>query len=212
MSTAKKLREGPTPNTARLRQLAQFLRDLPEERWNYRTIHGTFPRQDGSPWTDSLADVMRKKGINTADAYTFKEILEGGRGSCGTTACAVGWMPSAHPDAGIQVVLSDDTPHYESREIPATSEFAFARKFYGLTSDEADYLFAFPDWVDEACDDDDGCYQTLHPDGTMSDPIDWSEYECGEGLRITYESSRREVADHIEAYADALDAAMEVSE
>lgn len=106
----------------RLLKLADFLDKLPKEKFNFGLI----------------AEVGNKPML---------EALKAGRQRCGTTACAIGWMPAVFPR---QVCWVGAEKSGEILEVgframtidtyPATN-FGVAEQFFGLTSEESGLLF-----------------------------------------------------------------------
>ena len=102
----------------RLRKLADFLHTMPKEKFDF----GTIGLQHGLPPLDAL---------------------KAGHTRCGTVACAIGWMPAVFPR-----VCKWSAPTYFHRWLSVLSkkhkrvrDFALAERFFGLSADEALYLF-----------------------------------------------------------------------
>ena len=104
-------------NKERLLLLAEFLEnEVSESRWNYRRIVGG--NWGGAP------DL-----------------------SCGTTACALGWATTIPElrDAGLRLFLFTATPvkdlAYPCLYLDGTKIFEAACKVFGITMNEANFLF-----------------------------------------------------------------------
>lgn len=110
----------------RLLKLADFLEKLPKHRFNLRVI------VDDSKVFDWDNDGDVEKG--------FEERLPGASPTCGTAACAIGWCPRVFPRNCTYGGLNEGWISVESKTTE-TSDFDFAREFFGLGKEESYYLF-----------------------------------------------------------------------
>lgn len=113
----------------RLLKLADFLQQLPPQKFNF----SSFTQRGDKP---------------------MLEALEARRSNCGTTACAIGWMPAVFPRTvcwigvdkpgyELQVALRDGArkrdPFWGTRE--RLKNFDVAERFFGLSRKEVHTLF-----------------------------------------------------------------------
>lgn len=191
--TPTKPAKTPAETKERLLTLAAFLRDLPTEQWNYRSIIS-------SHMEETIRRVAEEQGT---DLLTAREILAGGS-ACGATGCAVGWLPSAFPGRfaytpptwveGANIALLDDDGS------PTCINFGGAGEFFDISVHDADYLFDYPGWCEE---------RYIHnydgDEADISEALDPATgQEMGDYKGPNYTASRAEVADHIERYAKRL--------
>lgn len=199
------------PRIDRLRVLSTFIRSLPDERWSYRYI------------VENNDSVSRKiKELRGVTGHGYQEILEGGRGSCGTTACAIGWAPTAHADSdpSIKVVAAPlmyggHRLEYAANDTGGKSlrPMHFAQEYYSISGSESEYLFAFPNWAEEHKSDDE--YATridYHGPGRIT-PTEYVDCDLvADDVTDTrlgwlgWDATRRQLADHIDAYCDQVEA------
>ena len=101
----------------RLLKLADFLEQLPPQKFDFGVIV-------------------------TEGAKPMLEALKAREESCGTVACAIGWMPAVFPRltkwkrsrSGLGLVVGlKDTSKYRNFEV--------AERFFGISKDDARYLF-----------------------------------------------------------------------
>jgi hypothetical protein len=106
----------------RLLKLAAFLDKLPKAKFNF----GTFTSLGGKP---------------------MMEALKAGRSRCGTTACAVGWMPAVFPRTACWIGKDQPYGHVivglrsDKGRRPRLTNFDVAERFFGLSYDETRNLF-----------------------------------------------------------------------
>lgn len=105
----------------RLLKLAAFLRKLPREKFDFTIV----AREAGKP---------------------MREALKAGATRCGTTACAVGWMPAVFPRSCEWI--ADTFRGYAMRGVVLKGQpllpfemLKVAEQFFGLTDDEVALLF-----------------------------------------------------------------------
>jgi hypothetical protein len=116
-----------TINTKRLLKLAAFLLQLPRQKFNY----------------DILA-------VEASDGLPMLKALAAREQSCGTMACAMGWTPAVFPRLVRFSAPVNDTFNWDTEgrrlEIESCSNPGFGtdgaiKELFGLTQDQADYLF-----------------------------------------------------------------------
>lgn len=105
---------------ARLLKLAKFLDKLPREKFDFSTI-------------------------TTLGKKSMPEALKAGKHFCGTVGCAIGWMPACfprdvmwEPHEGGREYLSPDVI---LRRDPVFRDFGAAEYYFGLSYEEARYVF-----------------------------------------------------------------------
>lgn len=105
-------------NAKRLLKLADFLDALPRQKFNY----SHFVNQAGKP---------------------MREALKAGKHACGTTACAVGWMPAAFPRLVAWRYMGDEAfgVTLKGLEELGLSNFETASRFFDLPYHTISMLF-----------------------------------------------------------------------
>lgn len=108
----------------RLLKLAVFLDKLPKAKFDFSTI-------------------------TSLGQKPMMEALKAGRHRCGTTACAIGWMPAIFPRQVCWV--GEDRPYGDlnvglrsagaARRVGKARNFAVAQRFFGISYEEALHLF-----------------------------------------------------------------------
>lgn len=104
----------------RLKKLANFLDELPENRFKfYEVVDGTVDNAEN-------------------EHPTVKE--------CGSTACAVGWIPSAFPRGNVHYIYTQNYSGEFSIELGRNGQAEvwdeIAREFFGLSIEEVYALFS----------------------------------------------------------------------
>lgn len=106
-------------NAKRLLKLADFLDALPRQKFDF----GTIAHQNGKP---------------------MREALMAGKESCGTVACAVGWMPVVFP-RGLKwdekYAGSEEFPSVVLRQDPDVDNVLAAAAWFAISPYDADLLF-----------------------------------------------------------------------
>lgn len=113
----------------RLLKLAAFLDKLPKAKFNF----GLLVNEAGKPMLEALA---------------------AGKHACGSVACAIGWMPAVFP----RQVKWDSKENPQGIELIVRREsvpFRSAAQFFGISNDDARYLFNPGGSEDQATELDD---------------------------------------------------------
>lgn len=105
-------------NITRLRRLADFLDTLPVEKFNFNNF-------------------LSVRGLPPAQA------LAAGSNKCGTTACAIGWLPAIDPEnwAWDDQLIWPDIWELNYKPDPHAGLFDAAAQYFEITTEESLHLF-----------------------------------------------------------------------
>lgn len=165
--------------TAKLETLAAFLEGLKPALFDYGVV------TEGSI----------RSGAIDASGQVWEE-----RGSCGTTACAVGWLPAVFPrslhwnNGAVVPGLKGEDERVNYGTTVYHGSFATAQSFLGLSRNETLFLFNYPGWVEENSD----CSMYGHRDGVDAEDCGVCYYE-GETAPL-YTSDAKAIAHHIRLF------------
>lgn len=146
----------------RLLKLADFLDQLPPQKFDF----------------DSIAVEGEKP---------HKEALKARKESCGTTACAIGWMPAVFPrlTRWVRTIAPWDTVtiHIAPKGRSKMRDFQVAEDVFGLTEQEAEWLFM--------------------PDAVVNNGLEWWDKGYAEAISpCDSGATAKEVARHIRKFVE----------